>query len=312
MYEEINDQLIRVRSAMSKKQKWEKQLADYETELIDVEKEISRLEEQLFAEKKDVQKLERIGITNLIQTLFGSKHEKLRQEKQEVIAVQLQLEEAEKTKQEISNSMNELHHKLQSVVDADQDYEFLLSTKEQIIKERDAAFGNRLFELNEREGDIRAYIIELNEAIEAGYNVKDALNNAMSSLESAEGWGTFDMFGGGMISSMVKHDHIDKATNHIHQAQTRMRNFQKELLDIDEVTNLQIDISGMLKFADFFFDGLIVDWMVQGRIQDSLQQARDQHASVVSVIRKLEMTLNEKEIELSATQTEKTTLIEQL
>ena len=44
MYEEINDQLIRVRSAMSKKQKWEKQLADYETELIDVEKEISRLE----------------------------------------------------------------------------------------------------------------------------------------------------------------------------------------------------------------------------------------------------------------------------
>lgn len=205
-----------------------------------------------------------------------------------------------------------MHHKLQGVVAADKDYEFLLSAKEQIIKEKDAAFGNRLFELNDHEGDIGAYITELNEAIEAGYDVEHALNNAMGSLESAEGWGTFDMFGGGMTSSMVKHDHIDKATDHIHHAQTRMRSFQKELLDVDEVTDLQIDISGMLKFADFFFDGLIVDWMVQGRIQDSLQQARDQHAGVVSIIRKLETSLTEKEIELSAIQTDKIALIEQL
>lgn len=311
MYEAINEQLIRVRSAMSKKKKWEIQLADYERELLEIEMEISRLEKQVIAEKKDVQKLERIGITNLIQTLFGSKHEKLRQEKQEVIAVQLQLEEAEKTKREICDSINELHDKLQGVMEANQDYQVLLSAKEQMMKEKDAAFGNRLFELNETEGDLAAYMMELDEAIEAGNKVKFALNNAMDSLESAEGWGTFDMFGGGMISTMVKHDHIDKATNHIHHAQTSMRSFQKELLDVDEVTDLQIDISGMLKFADFFFDGLIVDWMVQGRIQDSLQQARDQHASVVSIIRKLNKTLKEKEIELSTIQAAKMQLIEE-
>ncbi|MBP2078046.1 hypothetical protein [Oceanobacillus polygoni] len=311
MYEAINEQLIRVRSAMSKKKKWEIQLADYERELIEIEMEISRLEKQVIAEKKDVQKLERIGITNLIQTLFGSKHEKLRQEKQEVIAIQLQLEEAEKTKHEISDSINELHDKLQGVMEADQDYQVLLSAKEQMMKEKDAAFGNRLFELNETEGDLAAYMMELDEAIEAGNKVKLALNNAMDSLESAEGWGTFDMFGGGMISTMVKHDHIDKATNHIHHAQTSMRSFQKELLDVDEVTDFQIDISGMLKFADFFFDGLIVDWMVQGRIQDSLQQARDQHAIVVSIIRKLNKTLKEKEIELSTIQAAKMQLIEE-
>src|SRR5699024_4846269 len=122
------------------------------------------------------------------------------------------------------------------------------------------------------------------EAIEAGNKVGDTLNNAIESLESAEGWGTFDIFGGGMISSLVKHDHIDKATDQIHQAQTSMRKFQKELLDVDEGSHLEINISGMLKFADFFFDGFIVDWMVQGRIQDSLQQVRDQHASVVMII----------------------------
>lgn len=310
--EEINEKLIRVRGAINKKLKWEKQLADYHTELIEVENESSRLEKELIAEKKDVRRLERIGITNLIQTFFGSKHEKLRQEKQEVIAIQLQLEEAEKTKQEINESMNELHNKLQEVMKAEQDYQFLLAEKERIIKERDAEFGNRLFELNENEGDLEAYMTELDEAIEAGNKVKHALSNVIESLESAEGWGTLDMFGGGMISSMVKHDHIDKATDYIHQAQTSMRNFQKELLDVDDVSDLQIDISGMLKFADFFFDGFIVDWMVQGRIKDSLEQARDQHAGVVTIIQKLEMILEEKAKELSVIQAEKKALIEGL
>lgn len=52
MYEAINEQLIRVRSAMSKKKKWEIQLADYERELLEIEMEISRLEKQVIAEKK--------------------------------------------------------------------------------------------------------------------------------------------------------------------------------------------------------------------------------------------------------------------
>ncbi|MHA6252313.1 hypothetical protein [Oceanobacillus sp. CAU 1775] len=310
MYTTINNQLINIRGVIKKKQKWENQLTDYNKELLEMEAEIRRVEKQLIAEEKDVRKLERIGITNLIQTFFGSKHEKLNKEKQEVIAVQIQLEEAEKTKHEINESINELHDKLAEVMDVDQDYKFLLTEKERIMKEKDAIFGNRLFELNENEGDLAAYITELEEAIEAGNKVKDALINATKSLESAEGWGTFDMFGGGMISSLVKHDHIDKATNHIHQAQTAMRKFQKELLDVDEVSNLEVDISGMLKFADFFFDGIIVDWMVQGRIKDSLQQARDQQSSVLDIIWKLEKSLKAKTTELSVIQEQKIELIE--
>src|SRR5699024_788314 len=130
MYTEINDKLIRVRAVIKKKQKWENQLADYDTELFAIENEISRLEKELIAEEKDIRKLERIGITNLIQTFFGSKHEKLRQEKQEVIAVQIQLEEALKTKGEINEAMNDLNDKLQEVTEVEQDYAFLLAEKE--------------------------------------------------------------------------------------------------------------------------------------------------------------------------------------
>jgi hypothetical protein len=117
----------------------------------------------------------------------------------------------------------------------------------------------QLYELSEQEGDIKAYLSELREAITAGTSVTQALNSAIQSLKSAKGWGTFDLLGGGMISDAVKHNHIDHAKEYIHQAQSSMRNFQKELLDINEEANMQVDISGLLKFADFFFDGLIAD-----------------------------------------------------
>src|SRR5699024_10151538 len=112
--------------------KSEKQHGEYEKELKMNENEIRRIEEELIAEEKDVKKLERIGITNLIQTFFGSKHEKLRQEKQEVIAVQIQLEEALKTQDEINEAMNDLNEKLQEVTEVENDYAFLLAEKEKI------------------------------------------------------------------------------------------------------------------------------------------------------------------------------------
>ena len=39
----------------------------------------------------------------------------------------------------------------------------------------------------------------------------DSLDSVLSSLESAEGWGTWDLLGGGLISDLAKHSHIDDA-----------------------------------------------------------------------------------------------------
>jgi len=312
MYQEINEQLVKVREAMNKKQKWEKQLTDYHRELTEIKDIITQLEIQLVSEKKDVKKLEKVGITNIVQTLFGSKHEKLKTEKQEVIAVQLKLEEAEKTKQEIYDSIDQLEQNILTVADVQDDYEYLKSLKAKRIIDHDTTFGDRLFELGEREGDLEAYLKELNEAIEAGQTVKQALQNAIKSLESASNWGTFDLFGGGMVSDIFKHDHIDEATEHIHDAQTKMRIFQKELIDIDDTATLEVDISGLLKFADFFFDGFIADWMVQGKIKDSLQQVKDQQHNVNSIIQELKEKVMMKEEELAVVKSDRNTLVENL
>lgn len=306
----LNIELAQIKGSLGQKQKWELQLADYRKEFAGIKDTISILEKQLSAEMKDVKKLERISFTSLYQTFFGSKEEKLTKERQEVLAVQLQLEEAEKTKKEITRAIAKLERKIESVGNIDLEYEQLMERKEEWIKNSNSATANRLFELTEQAGEVQITLTELDEAITAGYIAKGKLENAVTSLESASGWGTFDLLGGGAIASMVKHSHIDEAMNSIHDAQSSMRHFQKELLDVDEAANIEIEISGLLKFADFFFDDIISDWMVQGRIRDSLEQARTQSAHVGSIVHKLEAEVVKMEGELINIEIERKELIE--
>ncbi|RDI37243.1 hypothetical protein [Falsibacillus pallidus] len=312
MFEQINERLVDVKQDLRKKEKAEVQLKDYQKELKTMEQTISRLRKQFESEKKDVEKLERVSLTNLFATLSGKKDEKLSTEQQEMIVAQHKLEEAEKTKKDIQAAMQELNFKLTSLENVEDEYRQLLFEKEQMVTSSFSPSAEKVLNISEQEGNLKATITELDEAITAGWHVENRLEQAIRSLEKAENWGTWDMFGGGMISSMAKHDNIDKAEDHLHQAQRSMRTFQKELLDVEETAQLEVGISGMLKFADFFFDGFIADFMVQGKIQDSLDQARSQLDSVLEITDRLKDQKEEKERELKSVQTQKRELIESL
>jgi len=55
--------------------------------------------------------------------------------------------------------------------------------------------------------------------------------------------------------------------------------------------NLNVDISGFSVFADYFFDGLIADWVVQSKINQALDAAESQHDKIMSVMEGLDETL---------------------
>ncbi|MBN2773784.1 MAG: hypothetical protein JXR31_06015, partial [Prolixibacteraceae bacterium] len=88
----------------------------------------------------------------------------------------------------------------------------------------------------------------------------------------AKGWGTFDVLGGGMIATAVKHSHIDQAKSEIQQVQYLLKRFVRELKDVKMNMDQEMvaDFGGFNKVADFFFDNLIFDWVVQSRIHKTL------------------------------------------
>ena len=95
------------------------------------------------------------------------------------------------------------------------------------------------------------------------------------------------MFGGGFISTMVKHSKMDQAKQNMEEARNDLRNFSRELNDVNMACHLDIETGDFLSFADWFFDGFVVDWMVQDRINQASRQVAEAICRVEGILRQL-------------------------
>lgn len=118
------------------------------------------------------------------------------------------------------------------------------------------------------------YEIERREAVMAGKCARNSLQNALDALNSARGWGIYDIIGGGLISTLIKQSKMDKACRYIEEAKENLKIFDRELSDIMEYVSVDISTEDVWKFADWFFDGIFSDWVIQGRINETRNQVQ--------------------------------------
>lgn len=128
---------------------------------------------------------------------------------------------------------------------------------------------------------------EIREAIVAGERALNSLYEAQDKLNSARGWGMFDLFGGGLLADMMKHGKMNDASRCMEDAKCHLKAFQKELKDVHLSLDLRMEISSFLSFADFFFDGLVADYLVQSKIMAAKEQVEDAIVMVTNVLNTL-------------------------
>lgn len=129
---------------------------------------------------------------------------------------------------------------------------------------------------------------EINEAIIAGERALDALYSAHEQLKKARTWGLLDLFGGGGFTALMKHSRLSNASADMEHAKYELRRFRKELGDVEGMCDLNLNIGDFLVFADFFFDGLIADWMVQSRINEAGRQVEEAIYRVEDILNQLQ------------------------
>ena len=134
-------------------------------------------------------------------------------------------------------------------------------------------------------------LIEIREAIDAGERALSSLYVAQEKLKSARGWGIFDMLGGGLITDLVKHSKIEAASQSMEEAKYHLQRFRKELSDVNGNFNLQLNVGGFLSFADFFFDGLVADYLVQSKIAEARSQVDDAIIKVNRILNELKQAI---------------------
>ena len=109
---------------------------------------------------------------------------------------------------------------------------------------------------------------EVDEAIRAGERALDSLREAKGKLNSARNWGIYDILGGGMISSIVKHSKMSSANEWVERANYDLKRFAKELRDVDE-DGLYVQAGSLASTLDIFFDNVFSDFIVQNRINEA-------------------------------------------
>jgi uncharacterized phage infection (PIP) family protein YhgE len=111
-------------------------------------------------------------------------------------------------------------------------------------------------------------------------------------LDSAESWGTYDVwFKGGLISHMAKYDHIDEASDLMNRLTAQLRDLRTELADIrmsgDYAMN---EYSSGTRALDYFFDNIFTDLSVRDRIRDDQESVRQ----IRGQLNRLEQELNRR------------------
>lgn len=126
---------------------------------------------------------------------------------------------------------------------------------------------------------------EILEAIAAGSEALVTAEEILDDLDSAGSWATWDVFGGGIIADIAKHSHLDEAQYAVERLQSQLRRFKTELADVGGIgADVRVNVDGFLRFADYFFDGIFVDFAVMDHISNSAEQVQAVHARISDVL----------------------------
>ncbi len=284
---DINDKLLRIKAGLREKERLEKMLENAIRHKRELEVKKAELFKQLQREEKDLKKLEGMSLSNFINTILGTKWEKLDKEKEEAIAAKLKYDAVCEELNDLIEDINKLEKNIDKLKYLEYEHERLIKQKEEMVKSLNEDVAARLERITEEESSLLDRIKELEEAIYAGNELLYSLYNVQKKLSSAGNWGLWDIFGGDMIATMVKHSKLNEAKAEISRVQSLLRKFYRELEDVNEYVDINLNIGTFLTFADFFFDGMFSDLAVQSRIRDAESRVEDAIFKVEGIMLKL-------------------------
>lgn len=278
-----NKALLTLKIKLMAKQKSERFLLDLQKALREEKRKLNELFDIMQKEEQDINNLEKISFVSLYYSLMGNKQQQIKTEQMAFFAAKLKFDSCQ-------SSINSLKREIltyQNTIDDSDRFEtkYIESIKNN-PNQLSVEENEKLIKSADEIAKLESNNIEIAEAIASGKLAKAALKTVINKMQSASNWGLFDMFGGGFIVSAVKHSKINQSKQKVEKVNILIEKFNREISDISSPinTDLKIKISGFKKFADYFFDGLIFDWLVQSKIRKSLKAYTDTEKEISRII----------------------------
>lgn len=297
-----DERLEKLQRDAARKRRLESMLGELRAQRSELEARVSELEAIKLQEQEDVERLESGGITALFYSLVGKGEEKLTKERREAAAAALKYESAARELDSVMSDIAGCESELAGLSGCEQEYEETLQAKSREVKASGGAAAAKLLELEAQAAACVGRKKEILEAIAAGSEALVTAEEILDDLDSAGSWATWDVFGGGIIADIAKHSHLDEAQYAVERLQSQLRRFKTELADVGGIgADVRVNVDGFLRFADYFFDGIFVDFAVMDHISNSAEQVQAVHARISDVLERLHAMLSRTETELNET-----------
>ena len=283
---QYSTELRRLQEKIALKKQLEAKLKELHAQREEFREKAEALRMEAANENADVLKLEGKSLAKYFYLVIGKLDDKLTEEREQAAAAKVKLDAAEAELAAIDSDILDIEEQLEQLRDCENVYNTLFYRRRKEVRESGTPAGEEILKLEEQIAYLESQKREIREARSAGKDALRAARDVMSELQSAANWNTWDILGGdGLITHAVKHQHLDTAQANVMALQGVLRRFKTELADINIQANMQVNVEGFLRFADFFFDGLFADWTVGEKIKDS-------QYSVAEVRRKIEKALD--------------------
>lgn len=121
---------------------------------------------------------------------------------------------------------------------------------------------------------------EITEAITACNQVLASIGNAKNELKSAKNWGIFDILGGGLFASLIKHNKMSHAEEAMQAIQFDLQRLQRELRDVSQALEITFSAGDLNMVFDIVFDNIFSDLISQNKIHAALDDLMELEGDV--------------------------------
>ncbi|MET8837051.1 hypothetical protein ABZV78_24480 [Micromonospora sp. NPDC004540] len=272
---------------------------------------VSALRERLDAEQADVERLEGLTLSRVLAAVRGDRDDALAWERAEADAARLRLAEAERLLAALRDESARTQARRRRIATAPGEYAALLDERERLLTASDDPRRPRLLELAEQRGRLTAEHRELTEAVGAARNAEGALHHLRELLSRAADWSTYDVMGGGLVTSMVKHDILDEAADASARVDRALAALRTELADLPGPAPdpSAREVGELTRFTDIWMDNLLTDLVVLRRVERSLDESSRSQGEVAALRRVLELRAAELDTRLAAVEAERGELL---
>ena len=285
--QEIDRDIEHVRQKVERYRKLEVILKDLEEQLVRRREIEQAAREVLEKEQGDVEELERMSLVSFLATLQGNLEDRKAEERREAAMAKARYDAARWDLEDLDRRYRDAQQERRSLSGIEGEYQALLDEKEVLLHSQGGIQSQKLGQLIQEQERTAGELREIQEAIQAGLAAQRALEEMSGDLSGAENWGIWDMVGGGMMATFAKHGCLDDAQDAAYEARRALSRFRTELADVSSDQVPDVELGEFALFADYFFDGLFADLLVQSRIRDAQRQVDDILGRVEQLVARL-------------------------